>query len=497
MEKRYILNHYYWLRHDLKRSYVLASNKELKNAEQARMVQTDCQFRIHPILAMALSLFSEPHTLDELKESFADFFNISGPEAEKFIQLFLNNSETFTIPYGGYDSSFPKNIVIEADKQFVSPVAYSPEQFAYKELDMKRERPFLAPLSMVLMINNICATDCIYCYANKKVKSTPIPFERIKEIVKEAHDLKISQFNIVGGEVLLYRQWEELFQLLRSYDMLGGLVSTKVPIGEDTVIALKKYHLKVQISLDAMHSGRLQEILQVSPLYAEKIKRTIELLEKHRVGFQVATVLTKCNKLPEDLEELYRFLQPLKCLQRWDIRIAFKSLYSRGDFEKYKLSKEDVETVDQWVKGIRPQTTMHIQWLPDGQRKYFSAKEGSRSFQGSRCSANYSNLFVLPDGKVTICEQLYWNPRFLIGDLNTQSIQEVWNSPEALALAFPKRENFREESACHSCKLFDECMDFPNRCIVDILKGYGPENWDYPDPRCAQAPPFIYDLLND
>ena len=68
--------------------------------------------------------------------------------------------------------------------------------------------------------------------------------ERIKEIVKEAHDLKISQFNIVGGEVLLYRQWEELFQLLRSYDMLGGLVSTKVPIGEDTVIALKKYHLK-------------------------------------------------------------------------------------------------------------------------------------------------------------------------------------------------------------------------------------------------------------
>ena len=51
---------------------------------------------------------------------------------------------------------------------------------------------------------------------------------------------------------------------------------------------------------------------------------------------------------------------------------------------------------------------------------------------------------------------------------------------------------------CHiSCKLFDECMDFPNRCIVDILKGYGPENWDYPDPRCAQAPPFIYDLLND
>lgn len=140
---------------------------------------------------------------------------------------------------------------------------------------------------------------------------------------------------------------------------------------------------------------------------------------------------------------------------------------------------------------------MPIQWSIAQQRKYFVSKNGSRSFEGSRCSANYSNLFILPDGKVTICEQLYWNPRFIIGDLNKQSIQEVWNSPKALSLAFPKKEDFREKSACRSCKLFDDCMEFPNRCIADILKGYGEENWDYPDPRCVKAPKFIYNLLSE
>lgn len=27
-----------------------------------------------------------------------------------------------------------------------------------------------------------------------------------------------------------------------------------------------------------------------------------------------------------------------------------------------------------------------------------------------------------------------------------------------------------------------------NRCWAEILKAYGDENWDYPDPRCIKAP---------
>lgn len=101
---------------------------------------------------------------------------------------------------------------------------------------------------------------------------------------------------------------------------------------------------------------------------------------------------------------------------------------------------------------------------------------------------------ILPDGKVTICEQLYWNPKYIIGDISVQSIVEVWNSERALQLAFPKREDFRDISACKKCKIFDECYAYPNRCIVDVLKGYGQENDDFPDPRCAKAPSFKYEL---
>ena len=42
--------------------------------------------------------------------------------------------------------------------------------------------------------------------------------------------------------------------------------------------------------------------------------------------------------------------------------------------------------------------------------------------------------FVLPDGKVSACEQLYWHPQFILGDLKEQTLAEIWQSPRAKAL---------------------------------------------------------------
>lgn len=310
METKYILNHFYKLRHDVKRTYLLSSSGVDK--KYADSVQREWMSRIHPVIAMALTLFDEPQTLSELKEMFSSFFNMPKNEAEDFIKLFLDNSKTFTIDYDGVSNYLPKNIVIDAVEQFAAPIHYSPEQFAYKELDFKRERPYLAPFTLVFMVNNTCATDCVYCYANKAVKATPIAFERLKTIVEEARELNLTKFDIVGGEVLLYKQWKELFRLLQDNHLADTLISTKVPIDEETVIALKEFDLRVQISLDAIDSGRLQQILNVGPTYAEKIQHTFELLEQHQVTFQVVTVLTKHNHCIEDLNAIYTFLSRFK-----------------------------------------------------------------------------------------------------------------------------------------------------------------------------------------
>ena len=179
---------------------------------------------------------------------------------------------------------------------------------------------------------------------------------------------------------------------------------------------------------------------------------------------------------------------------RWEIRGAFRSLYTQEDFSKIRPAKEALEQIGRWIEKIKKQSSIPLLWVPDNGRKYREAKNGSRSFEGARCSANYSHMVILPDGQVTICEQLYWHPQFLIGDLNCQTIREVWNSPRALALATPRRSDFSDRSACKTCRLLDACIEYPNKCYAEVLKGYGKENGDYPDPRCIYAPELYYEL---
>ena len=104
-------------------------------------------------------------------------------------------------------------------------------------------------------------------------------------------------------------------------------------------------------------------------------------------------------------------------------------------------------------------------------------------------------MVLLPDGKVTICEQMYWKPQFIIGDLTKNTITKVWNSERALELSFPKKENLKDGNVCKTCKIYDECTSFLNKCFADVIKAYGDENWNYPDPRCIKAPDIKKELV--
>ena len=100
----------------------------------------------------------------------------------------------------------------------------------------------------------------------------------------------------------------------------------------------------------------------------------------------------------------------------------------------------------------------------------------------------------MPDGNATICEQLYWLPKFIIGDVSVKSIAEVWSSPAAFRLINLERKDVQKNSICKECRLFEACFNERNRCWVDIIKAYGYDNWDYPDPRCSFAPSMVNNL---
>lgn len=71
---------------------------------------------------------------------------------------------------------------------------------------------------------------------------------------------------------------------------------------------------------------------------------------------------------------------------------------------------------------------------------------------------------------------------------------EIWNSKKALDIYFHKKENIKKESKCYSCDLFNECHLNGAKCWREVIKVYGNENWDYPDPRCPFSPEPINEI---
>ena len=115
----------------------------------------------------------------------------------------------------------------------------------------------------------------------------------------------------------------------------------------------------------------------------------------------------------------------------------------------------------------------------------------------SMCTGNVCSFYILPDGKVTICEQTYWHPYFILGDVTKNSIMDVWNSEKALNLYNIKQSEIRDSSVCKKCKQFESCRRGKGACWRMTIQAYGDENYDFPFPDCPYAPkvtkPFYID----
>ena len=254
----------------------------------------------------------------------------------------------------------------------------------------------------------------------------------------------------------------------------------------------------VQVSLDALDANVIGSLLKVQSNYVEQIEQGLLLLDKSSLKYQVATVLTTYNADMGILTELYEFLVKLKNIKVWNLIPVHDSLYPKvNDFQLLKPKRELLMRYSINWMVCREVRTLKLLLIRDISIKYITLIKESKNFNGTKCPASNTHFFILPDGKVTICEQLYKHPFFIIGDVSKDGLSAVWNSERSLYLAKDIKNDIRPLSRCFQCKLGNECFEYNNRCWADIMKAYGKYNLDYPDPRCEFAGKYekLYRIL--
>lgn len=455
---------------------------------------------IHPYQANLLCRFSELKTYEEHCKKIAKDFNITLQQAELMMKQYVENSTPVYTVFGSNKIVFPQNVLIKLSTSGKMPQKESIDDLQdYSDIDLANGRMRKAPHSLELILTTKCATKCKYCYADKKTSCKELTTKEILDIIDSAVLLKMSNIDVVGGEVFLKKDWALILKRLVETNLTPNYISTKVPIGETTVKELfdTGYNNVVQISFDSLSDKTLKETIGVKLGYVAQMKETIKNLEEYGFKIQIDTILTKYNSTKDEIDALFDYIKNIRNLVYWEIRVPEESIYSPASFNEVKASKKDLVDIRQYINDNTVPKAKFQVFCSDAalEEQFYKGALKDDCFKGGACSILQNRLFVLPDGKVTICEQLYWNPAFLVGDLKKQSLEEIWQSPRAKAIYAMNKDAISKDSGCYSCNSYADCNKKHRKCIVKITKAYGAKHWDYPDPRCCKAPKVQHNYL--
>ncbi|MDR2836874.1 MAG: radical SAM protein [Bacteroidales bacterium] len=485
----YIINPAYKIRNDKKRCVITNNNSFLLHPkwEINDEISENISWTLNPYLEYIFSFFDGKRTLEKILEEFVEISDLSKEELFKIFSKFIENKENQIINISYYYSPIPKRFLIKKTKKIVYRNILEGIDIStmLKDVDMQTMREYI-PNSIVIMVNNTCVTDCIYCYANTSHKvEKSLSFERIKEIIKEASLLGMNDVEIGGGDFFVYKHWKKLLPELIKYEY-APYISTKVPITQEIIDVLKANNIKgIQLSIDSVDNDEIQKILNVDEKYLEKVKHGVKLLDDAKIEITIKPVITKYNDSIASVTNLLNFLSQFEMVKTINIAPGSYSIYKPFNFSS---NVKKIDKIRELVKSYNTKTSIKINvqggnTYSDKETRLIAAK-GRKSL----CSGNVTSFYVLPDGKVTICEQMYWHPFFILGDLSKQSIMEVWNSEKALNLWNFSQEEVKTSSPCKTCNEFEKCRRGLGNCWRFAIAAYGEENYDYPSPDCPYAP---------
>jgi radical SAM protein with 4Fe4S-binding SPASM domain len=84
------------------------------------------------------------------------------------------------------------------------------------------------------------------------------------------------------------------------------------------------------------------------------------------------------------------------------------------------------------------------------------------------CPAGHSSMMICSDGKVIPCEQMPEIDEYFCGDVNAQSILDIWNADKLKELTYGvDREKFKD-TPCYDCDEREECHHVKGYCIRDL-----------------------------
>lgn len=448
-------------------------------------------FCIPPFIGYILTHIGDFEYSESL-EVISNELSISSQAIDKFVQQLVNNPENKEFKINDTQSIvLPAFLLIRTtekqNRKFFQDTRFN------GLADYAIVRPSV-PISANLMVTTKCNTNCIYCYANRKLQPL-LPTEKIIALIKELYDQGTVNVTLTGGDIFAHPDWRIILQKMRFYGYKPFL-STKTPLTFDEIQILRELgYDEIQFSLDSSNSQILKKLIGVAPQYIEKVSSFLKDCSLLGLDVLIRSVLTKLNASPCEILSLYEFLEKFKCVKEWIMTPAFFSSYKEKEYKSLEVQNEDLIDVYRFSNQDNLAFRIGLNKITD--RGYVLKKfENVDEYvcNNQICMANTTCISILANGDCSVCEMLYDNPEYLLGNVLKSSIKDIWNSNKALRLYSMSQNDFPTNSSCKNCKVFNKCRnEYGKRvCYLDIAKS-GHSKF-FPDPRCPLSENYSFIL---
>ncbi len=478
-----ILNPDYRIKYDVKR-YLLCSSDGVKNI----------LYKVHPVFGCLLSYFDGSKNLSELLKYISSKYDIKEESLLNVVNYFSGKSSAKYLALDNKVYYFPKDILIENTHSITRKDLDKLRNFTFEEIDLVTSRNYI-PESVLFIVGTDCITDCEYCYADRTTKYKELSINRVIELIRELKDLGVEEFDLSGGDLFSYRNWELLLTELKLCEYMP-YISTKTPIGKKTIDKLYDLGIRrIQLSFDSLDECLLQQAIKVKSGYIKSMLNTIKNLDKKGISITLKMTLSKRLCTVVNVQAMLEYANTISAIDEFMVTIAgISQQIDFNEFMEIKPTLTQSNELENYLNSLNYDFDLTFDSQIAKREKEFRnfTTFNERIF----CGGNNSMGVILPDGKLTICEELYWNPNFIIGDTTKTSFYDAWNSLRAHELNNIKQSDIPKDSACHSCSDLNKCRNIRTLCWKEITAAYSSNNYLYPHPACPKSPELLIDYFD-
>ncbi|MEY8353903.1 radical SAM protein [Lachnospiraceae bacterium 54-53] len=301
------------------------------------------------------------------------------------------------------------------------------------------------PFRLEASLTEVCNHRCSYCYQGSEHKDEHgLHLEEWKDVMKQAAELGVQEIVFTGGEPTLYRGFLELVKTAVSHGLYPRISTNGSTLDPAMTGALHEAGAEyIHLSLPAVTSALYGRITGAEKSL-DQVKRAIPLLKRSGFYIRVKMVLT-----PENTMEAGRLLE--YCGENGvDLVHLAPFIASTRTGKDYALVPDE----DSLVRVMKTAEAAEKRY-PDLviAKPALGLWEWRNEKEIVRCGGVKESLTVIHNGNITFCESLGGIDGFVMGNVRSQTLEEIWNSP------IPDRYTVTQAKSepCKSCEYLEKC----------------------------------------